>query len=58
MLARASPLSAGTDPDQRAGSFGYNKATKDEEYRSSKDMIHNLIDIVRPPSARCGLPAR
>nr|AOR51729.1 glycoside hydrolase family 29 protein [Phaffia rhodozyma] len=26
-------------------SFGYNKATKDSEYKSAKEIIHNLIDI-------------
>lgn len=27
-------------------SFGYNAATTDEEYRSAKDLVHTLIDIV------------
>lgn len=27
-------------------SFGYNKDTKDDEYRSAEDVIHTLVDIV------------
>lgn len=27
-------------------SFGYNKDTKDEEYRSAEDVVHSLVDIV------------
>lgn len=27
-------------------SFGYNKATRDDEYRSAEDVIHSLVDIV------------